>query len=225
MSGGARSYDFQMGARTTNGVAIGATIVVAVFGGLNAISPRQTPVVQPVDEKALREYTGVYQWGPKAFLYLQMWEEFSGFGKPRLVAFDESGDVRPLYRTDEDKFFAGPGVAMAESVESRIAFQRDRVGKIVSLTWQRGSAPARTARRVEIEKREDVRFSNRDIQLAGTLIAPSTGGKHPAIVLVHGSGAENREVRTTSGRRIPGGSSAAAWRLASGHVSEPTTLS
>ena len=182
-----------MGARTTNGVAIGATIVVALFGGLNAISARQAPVVQPVDEKALREYTGVYQWGPKAFLYLQMWEEFSGFGKPRLVAFDESGDVRPLYRTDEDRFFAGPGVAMAESVESRIAFQRDRAGKIVSLTWQRGSAPARTARRVEIEKREDVRFSNRDIQLAGTLIAPSTGGKHPAIVLVHGSGAENRE--------------------------------
>jgi pimeloyl-ACP methyl ester carboxylesterase len=182
-----------MGARTTNGVAIGATIVMALLGGLDAISARQTPIVKPADEKVLREYTGVYQWGLKAFLYLQMWEEFSGFGKPRLVAFDESGDVRPLYRTDEDRFFAGPGVAMPESVESRIAFQRDRAGKIVSLTWQRGSAPARTARRVQIEKREDVRFSNRDIQLAGTLIAPPTGGKHPAIVLVHGSGAENRE--------------------------------
>jgi pimeloyl-ACP methyl ester carboxylesterase len=38
-----------------------------------------------------------------------------------------------------------------------------------------------------------VQFSNRDIQLAGTLIAPSTGGQYPAIVLVHGSGAETRE--------------------------------
>jgi pimeloyl-ACP methyl ester carboxylesterase len=28
--------------------------------------------------------------------------------------------------------------------------------------------------------------------LTGTLIAPSVGGRHPAIVLVHGSGAENR---------------------------------
>ncbi|PYQ92442.1 MAG: hypothetical protein DMG02_01405 [Acidobacteria bacterium] len=157
------------------------------------ISARQTPTVQPVDEKALREYTGVYQLGPTTFLYLQMWEEFSGFGKPRLVVFDESGDVRPLYRTDQDKFFAGPGVAVPESVESRLAFQRDRAGKIVSVTWQRPSAPARTARRVDIEKREDVRFSNREIQLAGTLIAPSTGSIHPAIVLVHGSGAENRE--------------------------------
>ena len=82
---------------------------------------------------------------------------------------------------------------MQESIESRIAFQRDRAGTIVSLTWQRKTDPARTARRVEIEKPEHVRFSNRDIQLAGTLIAPSTRGKHPAIVLVHGSGAQSRE--------------------------------
>jgi pimeloyl-ACP methyl ester carboxylesterase len=180
-------------ARTRRGVAIGATIAVALFGGLDAISVRQAPIVQPADEKVLREYTGVYQWGPNAFVYLQMWEEFSGFGKPRLVAFDESGDVRPLYRTGDDHFFAGPGVALPESVESRIAFQRERAGKIASLAWQRGSAPARTARRVEIEKSEDVQFSNRDVQLAGTLIMPSKGGRHPAIVLVHGSGAENRE--------------------------------
>ena len=51
----------------------------------------------------------------------------------------------------------------------------------------------RTARRVEIEKREDVRFPSGDVQLTGTLIGPATGGKHPAIVLVHGSGPENRE--------------------------------
>ena len=182
-----------MRARIRRGVAIAATIVVALFGVLIATSARQTPVERPVDEKALREYAGVYQWGPSAFVYLQMWEEFSGFGKPRLVALDESGDVRVLYRSDEDTFFAGPGIAVQESIESRIAFQRDRAGTIVSLTWQRKSEPARTARRVEIEKREDVRFSNRDIQLAGTLIAPSTGGKHPAIVLVHGSGAQSRE--------------------------------
>src|SRR5262245_60564029 len=116
-----------------------------LFWGLHTPVARQPSALQPVDEQALREYTGVYQWGPNAFLYLQMWEEFSGFGKPRLVAFDESGDVRPLSRTDEDNFFAGSGLAESESVESRIAFQRNRAGKIVSFTWQRGSAPARTA--------------------------------------------------------------------------------
>ena len=191
-AGDARSYAAQMGARTRRGVAIGATIVVTIFGALDATSARQTPIVQPADEKALREYTGVYQWRPNAFVYLQMWDEFSGFGKPQLVAFDESGDVRTLYPTDSNRFFAGPGAALSASIESRIAFQRDSADQIVSLTWQRDGAAPRTAKRVEIETREDVRFTNRGVQLTGTLIAPSVGAKHPAIVLVHGSGAENR---------------------------------
>src|SRR3954467_6306488 len=136
-------------AKTRKGVAIGATIVAIVFGALDAISARQTPIVQPADEKALREYTGVYQWGPNAFVYLQMWDEFSGFGKPQLVVFDESGDVRTLYPTDSNQFFVGPGAAVPASIESRIAFQRDSAGRILSLTWQRGDAAPRTAQRVE----------------------------------------------------------------------------
>ena len=84
-------------------------------------------------------------------------------------------------------------MAVSTSVESRIEFQRDGTGKITSLTWQRDGAALRTARRVEIEKHEDVRFSSGDVTLTGTLISPASGGKHPAIVLVHGSGAENRE--------------------------------
>ena len=171
--------------------AIGAA-VVTVFGGVIAHSV-QPPAVRPVDENVLREYAGVYQWGPNAFVYLQMWEEFSGFGKPKLVALDESGQARTLYPTDRDQFFAGPGVAVPSSIESRIEFQRDRTGKMTSLTWQREGAPPRIARRVEIEKHEDIRFASGDVQLTGTLISPADGSRHPAIVLVHGSGAENRE--------------------------------
>jgi uncharacterized protein len=80
-----------------------------------------------------------------------------------------------------------------EAQESRIAFQRDRRGNITALTWQRDASPIRLARRVESEKRDDVRFSNGEVQLAGTLTSPTKSGKHPAIVLVHGSGAEDRE--------------------------------
>ena len=181
-----------MGARTRSAAAIGAGILAALSGGLVAISPRQAPVVRALAEPALREHAGVYQWEPNGFVYVQMWDEFSGFGKPQLVAFDESGDVRTLYPTDRDQFFAGPGAALSTSIESRITFQRDSAGRIASLTWQHDGAAPRTAKRVEIETREDVRFTNRDVQLTGTLIAPSTGGRHPAIVLVHGSGPENR---------------------------------
>src|SRR5688500_15145372 len=167
-------------------LATGAAVLVGVILAGLAL---QTPKVRAVDEKVLREYAGVYQWAPDAFVYLQTWNEFGG----ALVAFDESGDIRTLYPTERDRFFAGPGAAVSTSVESRIEFQRDANGAIASLNWQRGGGPPRLARRVNIERHEDVRFDNGDVQLAGTLIAPSTGGKHPAIVLVHGSGPANRD--------------------------------
>jgi len=174
-------------------LAIGAAVAAVLVATLTASPALQAPAVRSVDEQVLREYAGVYQWNPGAFAYLQMWEEGSGFGHPKLVAFDESGEVRTLYPTGRDEFFTGPGFAVPAPVESRVEFQRDSTGKIISLTWRRDGAAPRTARRVEIEKHEDVRFSSGDIQLAGTLISPTRGSKHPAIILVHGSGAENRE--------------------------------
>ena len=170
---------------------IGARVATALLGAVTAFSSPQAPAVRPVDEKILREYTGAYQWEPNAFLYLQMWSELTG--KNQLVAFDESGEVRALYPTDAGRFFAGPGTAVATAIESTIDFQRDGVGKIISLTWRRDGASPRIARRVSIEKAEDVSFSNGGIHLAGTLTSPSTRGKHPALILVHASGAEDRE--------------------------------
>jgi len=131
-----------------------------------------------VNETVLREYVGPYQWGPSAFTYLELWNEFTG--ENQLIAFDESGAVRTLYPTDRDRFFAGPGAAVRASIESRVEFQRDATGKVVSMTWQRDGAPPRIARRVEIERHVEVRFSSGSIHLAGTLITPATGGKHPA---------------------------------------------
>src|ERR1041385_4176336 len=150
---------------------IAPTFATVLLGGWIAVSAPQAPTVRAVDEQLLREYTGVYRWESNAFVYLQMWDEFSGFGKPaQLVAFDESGDVRTLYPTDRDRFFAGPGAAVPTSIESRVEFQRDRTSKITSLTWRTNGAPARVGRRVEIEIREEVRFSSGDIQLAGMVM-------------------------------------------------------
>ena len=101
--------------------------------------------------------------------------------------------VRTLYPVEDDRFFSGPGAAVSTSVESHIEFQRDNMGKIVSLTWRRADAAPRAARRVEVEKHDDVRFSSGDIQLAGTLIRPAKAGTVPIVILVHGPGAENRD--------------------------------
>ena len=172
--------------------AVRAALAAILVGVVPARCVGQDPALQ-VDEKTLREYAGVYRWNPTEFLYLQMWEEFSGFGKPQLVAFDESGEVRVLYPTGRDRFLTGPGIAVSTSVESRVEFQRDATGRLDALRWRREGAQARTAQRVEIEQREAVRFRSGELELAGTLLSPGTGEKHPAIILVHGSGPQDRE--------------------------------
>jgi pimeloyl-ACP methyl ester carboxylesterase len=160
---------------------------VALVAALAQLSAQQSDTV-------LREYAGVYRWSPDSYVYLQLWDEFSGFGKPRtLVAFDESGEVRTLYPAGKDAFTTGPGIAVAKPVQSRIRFEHDAAGRIAALTWTRVTGEVRRAARAEIEHRENIRFSNGAIQLAGTVISPATSGRHPAIVLVHGSGAENRD--------------------------------
>jgi len=169
---------------------IAATLGAGLVAAAVTTARLQTPAVRAFDEKTLREYAGVYQWEGDSFVYLQLWNELSG--KPQLVAFDESGDVRTLYPTERDKFFAGPGAAVSTSVESEITFSRVSTD-IAALTWRRGSGPVRLAKRVDIERAEDVRFKSGDVQLAGTLTAPARRGPHPAIILVHGSGAATRE--------------------------------
>ena len=168
-----------------------AALVPATLLGTVITRSLQSPSISKLNESRIREYAGTYRWDPNAFVYLQMWSELSGSNQ--LVAFDESGEVRALYPTEPDRFFAGPGAAVPDAVESRIEFQRDSGGKVVALTWSRDGAPARTAQRVDIERHESVRFSNGDVQLAGTLIRPTTEGPHPAVILVHASGAEDRE--------------------------------
>src|SRR4029450_10558925 len=101
-------------------------------------------------------------------------------------------------------------------------------GKIASLSWQRNGDPPRVARLADAERREDVRFRSGAIQLAGTLIHPNSRGPHPAIILVHASGSEDREYVLPFARflirrgiAVLGydkrgvGSSTGAWRTAS----------
>ena len=39
----------------------------------------------------------------------------------------------------------------------------------------------------------DVRFSNDDVMLSGTLVLPQSNGPHPGVVFIHGSGPQTRE--------------------------------
>lgn len=163
------------------------TVVLAIA----LTSPIGCAAQQTAAESALREYAGVYQLASHEFVHLQLWGELTG--KNQLVAFFESGELRTLFPTARDHFFAGPAAADSSSVQSRIDFQRDASGKISALSWRLDGDSARVAKRVDIEQREDINFTNGDVKLAGSLISPKTSGKHPAIILIHASGAEDRE--------------------------------
>jgi uncharacterized protein len=97
-----------------------------------------------------------------------------------------------LYALGADRFFVGSGLASPTQVEARITFEQDGKGTIGSLAWQPDKATPSTARRAEIYKEEAVSFRNGATTLSGALISPLRSGPHPAIVLVQGSGAQDR---------------------------------
>ena len=97
-----------------------------------------------------------------------------------------------LYPTDRDAFFTGPGIAVPGPVESRVEFQRDGSGKIATLTWTRDGAPAyRAACRDREKRRRPVRERRRSARW----YADRADHRRQAsgIILVHGSGPQNRE--------------------------------
>ena len=149
--------------------------------------PQEKPV--PVDRKTLSQFVGAYQWGADHFIYVRFWDEL---GKDQLGAFDESGMARALYPLGADRFFVGASLASPAPLEARVSFERNEMSTIKSLSWQPEGAAARTAKRVDIYSEEAVTFNNSAVKLGGVLIKPAKTGRYPAIVLLHGSGAQDR---------------------------------
>jgi uncharacterized protein len=171
----------------TSAVLVAAVVATTVYP-----AGCQQATSSAASDSALRQYTGAYEWGDtRSFVYLQIWNELSG--KNTLVAFDESGEVREMNASGQDQFTTGPGAAKHSPVQSRVTFQRDASGKIVALSWLREGMTARTARRTDNERHEEVAFHSGNVRLAGTLITPATPGRHPVAILVHGSGPATRE--------------------------------
>ena len=107
-----------------------------------------------MDWKVLREYAGVYQWQPNGFVYLQLWNELSGFDKPsQLVAFDESGEVRVLYPTERDHFFAGLRTHRSAIANlDRVCRASKENGEIVLLLCDGARIPVSRRRRARVTR-------------------------------------------------------------------------
>jgi len=134
--------------------------------------------------------TGTYRWEEGGFVDLFTWSEL---GPGRLVAFDDQGGVRALTPEGPRLFSAGPAVAVPSPVAAHIRFDpAEGEPRVQALVWEAEGRPPRRARRVEDHRAEEVAFANGAVRLAGTLLLPLAPGPHPALVLVHGSNAQDR---------------------------------
>lgn len=92
---------------------------------------------------------------------------------------------------------AGPGLAVFEGEVKgdSIGGSFTQAGMIGSFHLKRGaSAPETTSKDEAVPyKQEEVVFQDGDIKLAGTLTVPQGAGPYPAVVMITGSGAQNRD--------------------------------
>lgn len=124
---------------------------------------------------------GLYAFAGGREAYVEYLPDIQGLA---LVEFP-SGRVRPLRRIAGAAFTFGPSIGAPEPVVAELRVENDR------LRW-RESGRTQTGRRVAF-RTEAVSIPSGDVTLAGTLTSPRSRGRHPAIVLLHGGGAQTRD--------------------------------
>jgi len=152
------------------------------------ICPAQQPAPLPkLDPKIYDPYLGAYQLASNELIVIGRTERRLYLHEPR------TGRVRGLELVTAQTFHAGPSLLIFSPVELKITFNKNRNGAVASLSLKEAGAPARVARKAELYREEQVRFGRTGgVMLAGTLLTPTTKGPHPAVVLLHGSGQQDR---------------------------------
>jgi pimeloyl-ACP methyl ester carboxylesterase len=143
-----------------------------------------------LDSRQLAACRGAYRAGPDRLIVVAPFGELGG----GLFFLDcRTGRFGPLYAESDTAFFSGPAVvAPVFPPEVRVTFRREAGGAVSGLTYRQGKSEELRADRVPL-RTETVRFRNGGVTLAGTLTAPREPGPRAAIVLVHGSGPEDRD--------------------------------
>jgi dienelactone hydrolase/ketosteroid isomerase-like protein len=112
----------------------------------------------------------------------------------RLLLLDGcSGEFRALHRVSGRSFEAGRTVAAIAPFETTISFPGSSRQPASTMVLVLEGGPQRVALREADYSTQSVAFASRDgTRLAGTILVPARPGPHPGVVLVHGSGAQDR---------------------------------
>ena len=139
----------------------------------------------------LEKFSGVYELASGRLLYIDHWPGGEQSGA-QLTLTEDDGTVRALFPDSKNRFTAGPGMQVRTPTQLTLEFIPDSRERIARMTYQQAGSPPRTARKLASFRRVAVHFQNGDERLAGILLTPPEKGPHPALVLVHGTGATDR---------------------------------
>ena len=142
--------------------------------------------VAPVN---LPKYYGAYRAAPDRIVSV-----FRGWSYGRTLNYVDykTGDVGTLWPVSDGEFFAGHGLGVSFPVTLRVSFNRDATGNVTSVRWQSSADETFTAQKLQL-KEERFLVKNGDIDIGGTLILPTTKGRHPVVVVTPGDYGTNRE--------------------------------
>lgn len=153
-----------------------------------------------VSPEILASYVGAYRFPNGDHLVI---DSFPDTPDTLWVTDVKSGEARAIFPRSETQFTGGPALRVVSPTRKTLTFRGDRVqggghgGVHVIDLDVKGRQTGTFATRVPI-RQEEVTFKNGDVTLAGTLLLPAAKGqrnaKRPALVFVHGSGAQSREM-------------------------------
>jgi uncharacterized protein len=104
----------------------------------------------------------------------------------------ETGRCGPIYALSDDSFFSGPAIfARLFPIDVRTSFAKNGNGQVTGLNYERNREAGLRAKKIAFIQ-EEIKARNGSIDLAGTLTLPAGDGPHPAVILIHGSGPEDR---------------------------------
>ncbi len=129
---------------------------------------------------------GTYEWAPGKVLLVAPGEE-----KPIYVDY-ETGRTGTLFAIGRDEFVGGPSVSTGFPIVVRLRIVRDGSDQGRRILFERRGNRV-TAERRQFYSEVSVRYASVDASISGSLLLPVTPGPHPAIVMIHGSGAVTRD--------------------------------
>jgi dienelactone hydrolase len=142
--------------------------------------------IAPVTANDMAGVYGTYEWAPGKVLLVAPGQE-----RPVYVDYD-SGRTGALFALGRDEFVAGPSVSTGFPVTIRLRVERDAEDRAQRITYERRGQTVQAARR-HFYSEVPVRYASGEVSIAGSLLLPAAAGPHPAIVMIHGSGAVTRD--------------------------------